>query len=205
MIVKKPGVTVKILVIADTESKALWDFFEPSRLEDVELIISCGDLNHRYLEFLVTFAHCPLMYVHGNHDGSYLKNPPEGCECIEDKIVRYKGLRILGLGGSLRYKEGPCMYTEGEMRKRAFKARLKSILYGGVDILVTHAPARGWGDMEDLPHRGFNCFNTFLNVIRPGYMFHGHVHQSYGNFQRELVHESGTRIINASEYYYVEV
>ena len=202
---KKPGVTVKILVIADTESKALWDFFEPSRLEDVELIISCGDLNHRYLEFLVTFAHCPLMYVHGNHDGSYLKNPPEGCECIEDKIVRYKGLRILGLGGSLRYKEGPCMYTEGEMRKRAFKARLKSILYSGVDILVTHAPARGWGDMEDLPHRGFNCFNTFLNVIRPGYMFHGHVHQSYGHFQRELVHESGTRIINASEYYYVEV
>ena len=138
---------MKILLIADTESKALWDFFEPLKLEGVDLIISCGDLNPRYLEFLVTFAHCPLMYVHGNHDGIYQKEPPEGCECIEDKIVRYKGLRILGLGGSFRYKEGPCMYTEGEMRKRAFKARLKSILYGGVDILVTHAPARGWGDL----------------------------------------------------------
>ena len=61
------------------------------------------------------------------------------------------------------------------------------------------------GDLQDLPHRGFDCFNTFLNVVRPGYMFHGHVHKSYGHFQRELVHESGTRLINACEYYYIDV
>lgn len=196
---------MKILVIADTESKALWDFFEPSKLEGVDLIISCGDLNPRYLEFLVTMARCPLLYVHGNHDGIYRTQPPEGCVCIEDKILRYKGLRILGLGGSIRYKEGPCMYTESQMRSRAFKARLRSILTRGVDILVTHAPARGWGDMEDLPHRGFACFNTFLRVVRPQYMFHGHVHKSYGHFQREFVHECGTRMINACEYYYIDV
>ena len=105
----------------------------------------------------------------------------------------------------MRYKDSPNMYTEKQMAARAARMQGKILYTGGIDLLVTHAPARGYGDLEDLPHRGFNCFNTFLNVIRPGYMFHGHVHQSYGHFQRELVHESGTRIINASEYYYVEV
>ncbi len=196
---------MKILVIADTEAKVLWDYFDAAKLDGVELIISCGDLNPRYLEFLVTFARCPLIYVHGNHDGIYKQHPPQGCVCIEDKILRYKDLRILGLGGSMRYKDGPFMYTEAQMRARAFKARLKSIRYGGVDILVTHAPARGWGDMEDLPHKGFVCFNTFLNVVRPKYMIHGHVHKSYGHFERERTHESGTRLINACGYYYIDV
>lgn len=26
------------------------------------------------------------------------------------------------------------------------------------DILLTHAPAAGINDMDDLPHRGFQCF-----------------------------------------------
>lgn len=196
---------MKILAIADMEAKALWDFFEPEMLGDVELIISCGDLSPKYLEFLVTFAHCPLLYVHGNHDGRYEQEPPEGCECIEDRIYRYQGLRILGLGGSLRYKEGPCMYTEKQMRSRIRRAQLRSLLTGGIDIVVTHAPPRGWGDMEDLPHQGFACFNDLLHKAGPRYMLHGHVHKSYGHFQRQITHDSGTILINANEYFYLDV
>ena len=195
---------MKILVVADTESKALWDYFEPAKLEDVELIISCGDLNPRYLEFLVTFAHCPLLYVHGNHDVQYSEQPPEGCECIEDRIYRFRGLRILGLGGSMRYKEGGCMYSEAEMRRRVLRARVKALFTGGVDILVTHAPAKGWGDLEDLPHRGFACFNTLLTALHPRLMLHGHVHKTYGHFTRERTHDAGTRLINAYEYCYID-
>lgn len=196
---------MKILVIADIESRSLWDFYDPSKLEGVDLIISCGDLNPRYLEFLVTLSGCPLLYVHGNHDSVYEKTPPEGCECLEDRIVRCKGLRILGLGGSMRYKEGPFMYTERQMRMRVLKARIKAALCGGVDLFVTHVPPGGCGDLEDLPHRGFACFNTFLNAVRPRFMIHGHVHKTYGKFRRERTHESGTRIINAYDYYILEV
>ena len=199
------GTEVKILVIADIESRSLWDFYDPSKLEGVDLIISCGDLNPRYLEFLVTLSGCPLLYVHGNHDSVYEKTPPEGCECLEDRIVRCKGLRILGLGGSMRYKEGPFMYTERQMRMRVLKARIKAALCGGVDLFVTHVPPGGCGDLEDLPHRGFACFNTFLNAVRPRFMIHGHVHKTYGKFRRERTHESGTRIINAYDYYILEV
>lgn len=196
---------MKILVIADIESRSMWDFYDPSKLEGVDLIISCGDLNPRYLEFLVTLSGCPLLYVHGNHDSVYEKTPPEGCECLEDRIVRCKGLRILGLGGSMRYKEGPFMYTERQMRMRVLKARIKAALCGGVDLFVTHVPPGGCGDLEDLPHRGFACFNTFLNAVRPRFMIHGHVHKTYGKFRRERTHESGTRIINAYDYYILEV
>ena len=183
----------------------MWDFYDPSKLEGVDLIISCGDLNPRYLEFLVTLSGCPLFYVHGNHDHVYEKTPPEGCECLEDRIVRFKDLRILGLGGSMRYKDGPFMYTERQMRRRVLKARLKAALSGGVDLFVTHVPPGGCGDLEDLPHRGFACFNTFLNAVRPRFMIHGHVHKTYGKFRRERIHESGTRIINAYDYYILEV
>ncbi len=112
---------MKILVIADEESKFLWDFFEKSKLEGIDLIISCGDLDPRYLSFLVTLSTVPVLYVHGNHDGKYEKVPPEGCTCIEDQIYVHEGIRILGLGGSMRYKPGPHQYTERQMRQRVAK------------------------------------------------------------------------------------
>lgn len=67
---------MKILVIADYESPYLWDYFEKSKLEGIDLILSAGDLNSAYLEFLATCASIPVMYVHGNHDHSYDSKPP---------------------------------------------------------------------------------------------------------------------------------
>ena len=105
---------MRILAIADEESAYLWDFFEKSKLEGIDLIISCGDLDPNYLSFLATFTSAPVLYVHGNHDECYQETPPSGCICIDDSIYVYKGIRILGLGGSMRYKEGTYQYTEWE-------------------------------------------------------------------------------------------
>ena len=96
---------MKILILADVESKYLWDYFDKSKLEGVDLILSCGDLNPQYLSFLASFTQSPVLYVRGNHDDCYEQTPPEGCICIEDKIYTYKGLRIMGLGGSIRIKK----------------------------------------------------------------------------------------------------
>ena len=146
---------MRILTIADTECRALWDYFRPEQLAGTDLILSCGDLDPDYLQFLVTMAGCPLLYVRGNHDERYDRKPPLGCTCVEDRIYNYRGVRVLGLGGSMRYRNGECMYTEAEMRARILKLSWQIRLMGGFDILLTHAPARGMGDMEDLPHRGF--------------------------------------------------
>ena len=73
---------MKILIVADEPVTALWDYYVPGSLKKYDLILSSGDLKADYLEFLVTMARCPLMYVHGNHDESYGESPPEGCDCV---------------------------------------------------------------------------------------------------------------------------
>ena len=197
---------MKILALADQESKSLWDYYDPERVKGVELIISCGDLDAAYLEFLVTMTNCPVLYVMGNHDTEYLRNPPGGCTDIDGNIVRAGGLRIAGLGGCMKYHESPLQFTEKEMEKRVRSLHRKAVMAGGIDVLVTHAPVQGTGDMEDLPHRGFACFHDLLNRWKPAYMLHGHVHQTYGSgFRRTFRHESGTMIVNACERCLIDV
>ena len=152
---------MRILAIADQESSYLWDHFEKSKLEGIDLIISCGDLNPNYLSFIATFTSAPVLYVHGNHDERYNQTPPEGCICIEDKIYVHQGIRILGLGGSMRYKPGECQYTERQMKARVNKLKLQLLRRRGFDILVTHAPAYQLNDGMDLPHQGFGAFLRF--------------------------------------------
>ena len=184
---------MKILLLADEPSRSLWDYYSPEKLAGIELIISCGDLPAAYLEFLVTMCHAPVLYVPGNHDEAYVKKPPEGCENIDGTMYVYRGLRIYGLGGSMQYKPGTYMYTENAMRRRILRAKRTLWHFGGMDILVTHAPAKGYGDLPDLPHQGYSCFNTLLEACRPAMMFHGHVHASYGgNYQREQTHAKRT-------------
>lgn len=170
---------MKVLAIADVEERCLWDFYSEKRFGDVDLILSAGDLDQDYLEFLVTVTNKPLLYVRGNHDDRYARRAPGGCLCVEDEVYVYRGLRVAGLGGSMRYRDGANMYSEREMARRAQRLQAKIRLAGGVDVLLTHAPARGVGDLEDLPHRGFECFDDLLGRWRPGYMVHGHVHKGY--------------------------
>ena len=93
---------MKILLLADQAEPTLWEHLDKRKLEGVELVLSCGDLPASYLSFLTCFTPAPILYIRGNHDDRYDKHPPEGCECIEDQVVTVGGLRILGLGGSMR-------------------------------------------------------------------------------------------------------
>lgn len=190
---------MRVLALADVESKFLWDYFEPEKLRNVDLILSCGDLDAKYLSFIATFTHAPVLYVHGNHDKRYLMNPPEGCICVEDTVYDFCGLRVLGLGGSMRYKPGPYQYTEKEMAKRVAHLRRQLRRTGGFDVLLTHAPALGFNDGEDLPHRGFACFNDLMDKYTPQAMVHGHVHLNYGPSRPRFAQRGGTQVINAYE------
>lgn len=196
---------MKILFLADEESKMYWDFFKKEDFSDIDLIVSCGDLKAEYLSFLATMVSVPVLYIMGNHDDRYEQRPPEGCICIENQIYEFNGVRILGLGGSYRYKEGVNQYTEKEMEKRVKKLKFQLFRKKGFDILVTHSPALGLHDDEDLCHRGFHVFNTLIEQYQPKYFVHGHVHMNYGRkFPREdMVGE--THVINAYEKFLVEI
>lgn len=195
---------MKILTVSDEESSYIWDYFDRDRFKDVDLVISAGDLKARYLSFLVTMIHVPLLYVHGNHDDRYKQFPPEGCLNIEDKIYVHKGIRILGLGGSFQYSKGDNQYTEDAMRKRVKKLKKQLARYGGFDILVSHAPAYGLGDGEDLCHRGFESFLELMDKYTPSYFIHGHQHLTYDRSAKRISTYNSTTILNAFEYHMFE-
>lgn len=196
---------MKLLLLSDTESKYLWDYYQPGRLDGVDLILSCGDLSADYLSFLVTMGRAPLLYVHGNHDVSYDTHPPEGCDCIEGRLVTVQGLRILGLGGSMYYSGGSHQYTERQMARRLMKVWPQLKRAGGVDLVLTHAPVQGLGDADDPAHRGFRCFHKLLDTFHPSYLVYGHVHRNYGVSVPRTLNHGDTTLINAYERYLLEI
>jgi len=196
---------MKILLIADEESAYLWDHYQPGRLDGFDLILSCGDLKQEYLEFLVTMSGRDLYYVPGNHDGGYEKFPPEGCVCADDRLITVNGLRILGLGGCIRYNQGPYQYTDQEMARRVHRLRGALKRAGGVDIVITHAPPRGYGDAEDNAHRGFGAFVQLMDEYHPRYLIHGHVHPSYGNHLPRQIQYGETTVFNAVGWHTLEI
>ena len=196
---------MRILLISDEESPYFWDHYKAGRLDGIDLILSAGDLKPEYLSFLVTLGRAPVLYVCGNHDGIYERRPPEGCECIDDKLVTVKGLRILGLGGCQLYNGGPHQYSESQMRRRIHRQFLALHRSRGIDILLTHAPLRGYGDGDNLPHRGFEAFFPLLDRYQPAYMVHGHIHQRYTSRMERVLQYHNTTIINACGYYILDI
>ncbi len=176
---------MKILAVADVESKKFYEYYSPGKLRDYDLILACGDLRVPYLEFLVTMARCPVLYVHGNHDERFSREP-EGCECIDDRIFVYQG-------------------TEKQMRRRIRRLWWRLHRLKGFDILVTHAPARELGDMENISHRGFECFRDLLERYEPRLFVHGHVHRNYGQDIPQRSQYGKTLIVNAYEYCEIEI
>lgn len=162
-----------------------------------DAVISCGDMSPRYLDYVATLANAPLLYVRGNHDTDDAGYDDVGGIALDGRIEKIGGLRVAGLDGSIDYRDGIVGYSERAMRMRALRLAMLARVTGGIDVLVTHVPPRGYGDLSDGPHRGFECFNDLLKLLRPKIMLHGHVHMDYGIIARELRHPSGTRIINA--------
>ena len=190
-----------IEAIADIEDPVLYSPSIVQVLKDVDFIISAGDLSADYLEYIVTLTNKPLFYVHGNHDDNYEQKPPGGCICIDDDLVVYQGIRILGLGGSFRYSNSKHQYTELEMQRRIRKLFFKIKKAGGVDIVVTHAPIKGYGDLPDYAHQGFDCFLKLLKDLEPRFWFYGHVHINYASNLPRLHAYKNTMIVNVTDRY----
>ena len=196
---------MKILILSDVESKYLWDYFEKEKLEGIDLILSCGDLKPQYLSFLASFTKAPVLYVRGNHDDCYEINPPDGCICIEDSIYNFNGLRIMGLGGSIKYNNGKNQYTQNQMKKRVKRMWFELMRNHGFDSLLTHAPAAGFHEGDDRAHKGFDIFSELIDRYHPKFFIHGHVHKDYSrNFVRQD-QIGDTTVINGYERFTLEI
>ena len=172
---------MKILCVADTEMPQLHNAENlRRRYSDVAMIISCGDMAPSYLDFISTIISAPMFYVRGNHDEIYDSEPPGGIN-LHRKVVRFQGVTLAGLEGSIRYNRGAIQYTQSQMFRMVLGLGPQVLWHrlrrgGGIDLFVTHSPARDIHDGKDVAHRGFSSFLQFMRWYRPRFMLHGHVH-----------------------------
>lgn len=199
---------MRALVVADEVDQRWWTCGVRA---EVDLVLGAGDLPFDYLSYLADAVDRPCVFVPGNHDadltgftrsgGLWVRagfpevwpGPPGGINA-DGRVVDVAGLRIAGLGGSVRYNNGPNQWTQAQQARRArrlVRAADRRCRKGGhrVDILLTHAPPRGVGDREDPPHHGFDCLLWTIERLRPKWLLHGHIHP-YGEHLPE--HRLGT-------------
>ena len=182
---------VRVLVIADEEASNLL----PHTLRDLapDLVLSAGDLPWHYIEYVASCVDAPVVFVPGNHDlevtprrrwlgrfaaeDAHCDGPrPHGATCVDGDVIEVAGLRVAGLGGCVRYNDGPHQYTQQQYESRARRLLRRARRTGPVDVLLTHAPPLGLGDADDRPHQGIRALHTVLERLQPTWHLHGHIH-----------------------------
>ncbi len=206
---------MKILAVSDVVVDRLYTSSIAEHFPGIDLILGCGDLPYEYLEFLVSVLNVPLLYVPGNHDPQYDPHNPaaraDGCDILDLRAARIKGLNLAGLGGSIRYKPvPPNQYTQAQMYLRLVSL-LPSLLRqrvqtgGSLDILIAHSPPRGIHDDSDPAHVGFRAFRDLIRIFKPRYFLHGHTLVYKSNLLPTVTQMGTTTVINVYPYRLLEV
>jgi len=219
---------MKILCIADTVDPLVDSLGIKERFGDVDLVLSAGDLPMEYLSYIVSMLNKPLLFVFGNHNLTDLplyrpaaatKQEHErlnmhdfsrfiGATYVGFKVKRESDLIVFGLGGSLKYNNGPNQFSQLQMWIMAF-AKVPALLWNkltrgrAVDIILTHAPPSGIHDKEDKCHRGFKAFLWLMTVFKPRYLVHGHIHLYDAREKRATVF-GDTTVLNAYGYQIID-
>ncbi len=178
---------MKVLSLSDKVIPFIYSNQVCSRFPDIDLVIGCGDLPYYYLEYVLTKLSVPLYFVRGNHDhvveygGQGQRTHPHGGVGLHRRVKYFQDFIFAGIEGSLRYRPGPFQFTQAEMWGHVWylapQLMFNRLRYGRyLDVFITHAPPQGIHDQQDLPHQGINAFRWLIEVFKPAYCIHGHIH-----------------------------
>jgi Icc-related predicted phosphoesterase len=216
---------MKILCISDQIDPLIYSNNAKERFQDIDLVLSAGDLPMEYIDYVVSTLNRPTLFVFGNHNlknfnrfhgGTRTKKRTtiddstthlSGAAYVGFKVLKEGNLLIAGASGSLEYNGGESQYSDGEMNRKLIKM-IPRLLYNKLrygrylDIFLTHAPPLGIHDKEDRCHTGFKSFLWFMRIFKPKYLIHGHIHLYDLQDIRVSVYEQ-TTIVNAFSHHII--
>jgi Icc-related predicted phosphoesterase len=146
-------------------------------------------------DWLAGLPHPHKLVIAGNHDFCFERQPAESERLIKhahylrDTGVTLAGLRFYGSPWQ------PWFFDWAFNLKRGPEIRAKwDLIPEGVDVLITHGPPAGHGDLTTRGDRA-GCADLLdaLDRVRPRLHVFGHIHEGYGQTLA-----GATRCINAS-------
>lgn len=189
---------------------------------DGDILIHAGDWTYvgdpsavaDFLDWFASQPHKHKVFIAGNHEvtldpymsetytarrfgmvGDFQKlreivSSTEGVHYLLDRQIEIEGLKIYGSPWQ------PAFGGWGFNRKRGSDiSKAWALIPTDTDILITHGPAYGQGDMLDTTER-VGCVNLLQEIqdrVRPRVHVFGHIHHSYG-----ITSDYVTTYINAS-------
>lgn len=205
---------MKILAVSDQAVDRIYELIPQGHFSGTQMVLGCGDLPYEYLEYMVTLMNVPVFYVPGNHDPAY---EPElsgahaaGCSNLDLRTAQCQDILLAGFGGSIRYRpDAVNQYTQAEAFLRA--ARLVPALLRNrrrcgraLDILITHSPPFGIHDDDSSAHQGLRAINWLLQLARPRFHLHGHLHDRRRNLEQALAWLGPTAVLNVFPHRTIE-
>ena len=171
---------------------------------DGDLLIHAGDITSRgelsiveqFNEWLGRLPHQHKVVIAGNHDYCFERNRQDAearltnCTYLQDSETTVEGFRIWGSPWQPWFFDWAFNLRRGDEISRKW-----DLIPAGIDILVTHGPPRGYGDITMREGEEAGCENLMAAIkrVRPRLHVYGHIHEGYG-----LREADGTTFINAS-------
>ena len=137
---------LNLLAVSDQVDPRIHSGSLRQRMPEVDLVLGCGDVPARYLEFLADALDHPVYFVLGNHHEELTRKgmsghryEPMGCIDVGGKVKRARlitGLILAGFPGSPRYsRETDQQYSDNEIRWMMVQ-----------DDAAADLESDGWGD-----------------------------------------------------------
>lgn len=188
----------RIVAIADTHNR-----HAQLQLPGGDVLIHAGDMTGRgtprelesVADWLRAQPHRHKVVIAGNHDFALQRQPAEaralfhGLHLLEDAEVTVEGLRIWGSPWQPWFHDWAFNLRRGPEIDAKWQ-----LIPAGVDVLVTHGPPHGYGDIVYRGERvGCEDLTRQLDRVKPRLHLFGHIHEDKGEWQR-----GPTRIVNCT-------
>lgn len=182
---------MKILFLSDTHSKGLSKIFDGLYIDDVDVLVHCGDFSnmgklHEMINFNKWLGKLPFkhkIFIAGNHDLCMEKDPNwaksiiTNATYLQDEELIIDGVKFYGTPWCVSFGSwafGLPGNSEAMEKKRA-------MIPDDVEILITHTPPYQIMDVNFLgEHCGCVKLRHRVNELKKlKYHCYGHLHEGY--------------------------